>query len=762
LSAADIATLIGPVALELIGEPNKRLSSKSELRFGSKGSLSVAIDGDHAGEWKDFETGEGGGTLAPIVRERGGSLPAAVAWLKSRPYARDLLSTSAPSRKRAAKEPKPKNGNGHDRSPDAKKLHDAAMILKNCCWDQALLEQSHVGEYLRSRGRRGPVPKDLGYHRQLPHIDGGAWPAMVALVRDPLTGKPSGGIHRTWIAHDGRGKAPVSSAKMMLGPVRGGVVMLSDPVDGRIALAEGIESCCAVEDGTGLPLWAVLSAGNFDVKLPDSIREVYLFIDMDDDGASLKHASKAAEAWHREGRKVFLVKPPAGKDFDDLRRDAGEEEVKRLFEAAEPWAPAAAGTASDQNWAAGVILSKSGTPISSLANAVIFLRGMPELQGLLSFDSMQRTAIINHPVPRANGAAAFSGPYPRPVTDIDVGAIQELLQHAGLIRIGKDTIHQAVDTIAAENPFHPVQSWLEDLPWDGEQRIETWLTTYLGVVPDPKQEGEQLYINAVGRMFLIAMVARIFQPGCQSDYMLVLEGLQGEEKSKVCRILGGDWFSDSLPENLASKDTSQHLRGKWLIEVAEMHAMSKGEITALKAFITRQVEVYRPSYGRRDVHEPRQCLFIGTTNKAAYLRDETGGRRFWPVRVGKVDIEGLRRDREQLFAEALAEYHNGKPWWPDREFEKEHIQPQQEHRYEVDAWQNAIASWLDEQTAQPYGPVEVDIASVANGALFMTKSDIKTAEQRRITAILERLGWERGRPHPQTRRQMWTKKPPQK
>ena len=146
------------------------------------------------------------------------------------------------------------------------------------------------------------------------------------------------------------------------------------------------------------------------------------------------------------------------------------------------------------------------------------------------------------------------------------------------------------------------------------------------------------------------------------------------------------------------------------------------------------MEQYLPKYGRNEVHEPRQCVFIGTTNKTAYLRDETGGRRFWPVRVGKIDTDALTRDRDQLFAEATAAFRDGAHWWPGRDFERNHIATEQEDRFEADAWEGAVSAYL-------VGRATTTTHDLASGALGLGASRLGTVETRRITATMERLGW---------------------
>lgn len=437
--------------------------------------------------------------------------------------------------------------------------------------------------------------------------------------------------------------------------------------------------------------------------------------------------------WLDAGGQVHLVVGDIGDTLDPAedRSLVGLAKAAPTFNPAEP-SPGLMPAAEPAHWISTCLRDERKRPLNILANVMIAMRSDPALKDIVAYDQMLCAATLRRPPP-VFGEATMDGPFAlRAVSDADVSAIQEFLQLSGLRKIYKDVVHQAVDLRAKENAFHPVRDYLQGLAWDGGKRLTNWLSTYLGVEATP-------YASGIGRMFMIAMVARIFEPGSKCDYMVVLEGAQGARKSTACAKLGGAWFSDNLPDVTAGKDVAQHLPGKWLIEIAEMSSMSRAESASLKAFITRPVERYRPSYGRREVVEPRQCVFIGTTNKSAYLRDETGGRRFWPVKVGTIDTDGLERDRDQLFAEAVAAYRDGARWWPDADFERQHIAPQQEERFEVDAWEDLIATYLsykDEATL-------TDIAT-AESCLNMKAGQFNKAEQNRVVAVLERIGWKRG------------------
>jgi predicted P-loop ATPase len=361
---------------------------------------------------------------------------------------------------------------------------------------------------------------------------------------------------------------------------------------------------------------------------------------------------------------------------------------------------------------------------SNLHNAQLALAFHGDVRDCYAYDEMLRTIVVLHEIGTIDTCHRW-------LTDVDVINLQLWLQQQGMSNVGIETARTAIMRRAQECAVHPVKTWLRSLEWDSTPRIGVWLPRYLGAPFNA-------YTQHIGRMFFVQMVARIAEAGCQADHMLVLEGNQGILKSSACKVLGGEWFSDHLPEITNQRDASQHLRGKWLIEVAEMHAMNRAEATQLKSFITRTTERYRPVWGRNEVIEPRQCVFVGTTNQDSYLRDPTGGRRFWPVKTGvegAIDLDGLAADRDQLFAEAVHGYRQGDQWWPDQQFENEFIKPEQAARYEGDPL------WEDKIRQHVSGRTRVTTAEIATDCLLIPAQHMTPSHALRIAAVLKELGW---------------------
>jgi len=379
--------------------------------------------------------------------------------------------------------------------------------------------------------------------------------------------------------------------------------------------------------------------------------------------------------------------------------------------------------------------NSKGKIIPNYDNAMLALKGDPDIRDVFAYDQMLRTVVLTHEIAEIRTCQ-------RRVTEVDVCNLLGWMQQHGMPYMRLDIVRSALNTRAHENAFHPLIDYLMSVQWDGVPRLATWLTVYLGA------ELSQ-YNENIGRMFLVSMVARVIRPGCQADHMMVLEGPQGILKSSACRVLGGQWFSDHLPDIHASgRDVSQHLKDKWLIEVPEMHAMSRADATLLKSFISRTVEQYRPSYGRLEVEEPRHCVFVGTTNMDTYLKDPTGGRRFWPVKTGvtaRIELSLLEENRDQLFAEAVDAYGNHDPWWPDAQLERELIKPEQSARFVGDIWEDQIEEYL-------HGKTSTTVADIARNKLGFVDKELRGDVRSRIFSVLRDLGWEAKR---SGRRRWW-------
>ena len=244
----------------------------------------------------------------------------------------------------------------------------------------------------------------------------------------------------------------------------------------------------------------------------------------------------------------------------------------------------------------------------------------------------------------------------------------------------------------------------------------------------------------LARGFPISAVARVFDPGCQVDHMLILEGPQGILKSSALRALAGaPWFTDRL-SNLGSKDSSMEVAGEWFIEMSELDALTRATNSAIKSFITRRNERFRPPYGKHVVERPRQCVFVGSINPiGGYLRDPTGARRFWPVACGVIDLEALVRDRDQLWAEVVVRFQAGARWWLETPELQALATAQQAARFEVDAWTETVSNWL-------LGRDDVSVGEVLVGALGVPQESWSQTAQNRVAAILAFTGFKRYRP----------------
>jgi putative DNA primase/helicase len=281
---------------------------------------------------------------------------------------------------------------------------------------------------------------------------------------------------------------------------------------------------------------------------------------------------------------------------------------------------------------------------------------------------------------------------------------------------------EAIQVHSKRNPFHPVQHYLSGLHWDGTPRIDHWLADAFGVTASD-------YHRAVARSFLIAAIARCMTPGCQVDTMLVLMGDQGLGKTSAVRELAPDFsMYAETTESPANKDFYQALRGKWIVEIGELHSFRNADWTKIKQMLSAKVDTYRPSYGHFTKDFPRQCVFIGTTNDDQWNRDPTGARRFWPVKCLEVNRDYIRQQRDQLWAEAAECYRKGEGWWdvPDTD---EHTQAV----YEADPWEEPVLNFMAKYPTGSY----VTARQILIEVLGFTDDKIGQRENTRVGSILK-------------------------
>lgn len=327
----------------------------------------------------------------------------------------------------------------------------------------------------------------------------------------------------------------------------------------------------------------------------------------------------------------------------------------RVAEASEDFA-APAGNA---DWRQQLKITEKGGIAQTIENVVIILRHDPKLAGRIAVNEMEHNIVTLSSLPWRQVKS------PSQWTDADDAALRYYLERFYGIS-GKDRIFDAVNVVAQEGSFHPVREYLDSCAWDGLPRVETLLIDYLGAEDSP-------YTRAVTRKALVAAVARIYRPGCKFDYMLTLRGRQGLGKSALIARLGGKWFSDTFT-TMQGKDAYEQVMGVWIMEVGELAGMRKAEAETIKLYISKQVDRFRPAYGRRLQEFPRQCIFVATTNETQFLRDATGNRRFWVVDTPGTPTHSIWDELtpetvRQIWGEAVELYKAGEELFLPRELE---------------------------------------------------------------------------------------------
>jgi predicted P-loop ATPase/phage/plasmid primase-like uncharacterized protein len=371
---------------------------------------------------------------------------------------------------------------------------------------------------------------------------------------------------------------------------------------------------------------------------------------------------------------------------------------------------------SPAGWKAKLRYDDNGALRPTLANLTAILNHHPDWRGVLFYDQFSGDTIKRRAPPVPN---ATLGEW----TDLDSRKTRVWLETQFDLEAGNDLVDDAVAVVSDQHAVHLVLDYLGALVWDRQPRLKTAALRYLGADDTPVH-------RFVLQAWMIGAVKRVTEPGVKFDNVLVLEGPQAIGKSTALDILGCGWHAESITD-AGSKDSLVTLRGKWIVEFSELDALGRVEVSRVKQHVSARQDVYRQPYGKRSVTVPRQNVFAASCNPEKYLRDETGGRRFWPIRCGRVDLEALRRDRDQLWAEAVHLAQQGEQYWatPDMAF----LRQAQEERYMEDPWEEPIMEFA-------YGKRDLLISDVL-GHLRVDLPKQTQADKNRVAKILGRLGY---------------------
>jgi len=365
-------------------------------------------------------------------------------------------------------------------------------------------------------------------------------------------------------------------------------------------------------------------------------------------------------------------------------------------------------------------------------NAILMFKYDPLWAGMFVFDEFRQQEVIVKPLPweKVEGFKA------RQIEQYDLTEIKSRIR-ARNINISSDTeLRNILNVVSRHKTIHPVRETFKRMEWDGQPRLDDWLIDYAQAVSQPKK-----YIQAVSKCFLLAAVKRILNAGEPFHHMLVLEGSQSAGKSSLLKALATfghqNYFSDALSfANIGNPNLAQFLRGNLLFEFAELSGMSNKDRNVIKSFMTQTHDEILPKYSNIVEKWPRQFVMAGSTNDSDWLNDPTGGRRFWPVKVGKIDVAGFNLVKEQIWAEAVYRAEQGEPHFINVDDPIYKLaQLEQVDRFDGHVWQDVVMSYVE-------GKDSVSIDEVLTKAINKPKERWNKNDKRDIAEILRAEGWE--------------------
>lgn len=482
----------------------------------------------------------------------------------------------------------------------------------------------------------------------------------------------------------------------------GGMFHVLGELDGAttIVIAEGIATAQSLREATGLPIVVTFSAGNLPL-VAQTIRQLNgnakLIIAADNDDAGIKKANEA-----KAFSKAEVIIAEQG-DFNDVHLAKGLGYVRSVFvDDSEEF--------DSELWRSELVMKHKSNGDSEVAcratNLILILNNAKEFKGRIALNTFSGQIAVDTKDVIESTAIKLKA-------EIERSYIQE--------KVSTNEVIEAMHVVAENNEFHPVRDYLNSLKWDGVPRIceEKGLLLALGCPNDD-------YFKQALRYFFISAVKRIFSPACKVDMMLILESAQGLRKSTFFKILFGEWYAE-VTSSLNDKDFFMGLRGVWGADFGELDQFSKADSTRIKQILTMVDDHYRPAYARLAQKFPRQCVFIGGTNRDDWQKDETGGRRFLPIRITEViETDWVEKNRDQLWAEAVYLMNTVDKWW-DVSNATEH----QEARHTGDSWDEIIASYI-------FLKNETSTTEILEKALNIETAKHSVGEQKRVGNFMSR------------------------